>query len=43
MMNLKMTAYDTGMDEGVMIDVDEFDRVVDEALDDVEMVEETGG
>jgi type IV pilus assembly protein PilB len=30
----------TSFDEGFMIDVDEFDRVVDKALDDVEVVEE---
>src|SRR4030043_1473379 len=30
----------TSFDEGFMIDVDEFDRVVDKALDDVEGVEE---
>jgi type IV pilus assembly protein PilB len=30
----------TSFDEGIMIDVDEFDRVVDKALDDVEVVEE---
>src|SRR4030043_939958 len=30
----------TSFDEGIMIDVDEFDRVVDKALDDIEVVEE---
>jgi type IV pilus assembly protein PilB len=30
----------TSFDEGFMIDVDEFDRVVDKALDDIEVVEE---
>ena len=30
----------TSFDEGFMVDVDEFDRVVDKALDDIEVVEE---
>jgi len=30
----------TKFDDGLMVDVDEFDRVVDKALDDVEVVEE---
>jgi type IV pilus assembly protein PilB len=30
----------TQFDDGLMVDVDEFDRVVDKALDDVEVVEE---
>ena len=30
----------TSFDEGFMVDVDEFDKVVDKALDDVEVVEE---
>ena len=29
------------VEEGLMVDVDEFDKVVGEALDDVEVVEET--
>ena len=32
---------DTAIDSGLMIDIDEFDKVVDKAIDEVEVVEET--
>jgi hypothetical protein len=38
--DLRDDGITTSFDEGLMIDVDEFDKVVDKALDDVEVIEE---
>ena len=38
--DLRDEGLEATFDEGMMIDVDEFDRVVDKAIDDVEVVEE---
>jgi type IV pilus assembly protein PilB len=38
--DLRDDGIPTSFDEGLMIDVDEFDRVVDKALDDIEVIEE---
>jgi type IV pilus assembly protein PilB len=38
--DLREDGMTTSFDEGLMVDVDEFDRVVDKALDDVEVIEE---
>jgi type IV pilus assembly protein PilB len=38
--DLRDDGITTSFDEGLMIDVDEFDKVVDKALDDVEVIDE---
>jgi len=37
---LQVDNLDSSFDEGLMVDIEEFDRVVDKAIDDVEVVEE---
>ena len=41
--DLETEGLEASFDEGMMIDVDEFDRVVDKAIDDVEIVDEQDG